>query len=142
MPIKEIAQWIENNTAWTIGTDFFVGHLPLKRQDGTDVPIRCMIILENTPGALVPDLPDRIDKAIQIWNRAENYFDAREDAMGIFELIHGTAGWNLPVIVSGEQYLAMVVDGVASPAPIENPSEKGFYIFSCNYIWRLEKASC
>jgi len=142
MPIKEIAQWIENNTTWVIGTNLFVGHLPLKRPDGSDIPDRCLVILENSPGTVEPDLPDRLDKAIQLWNRSRNYFEARDDAFNLFELIHGTSGWNLPVLVSGNQYLAMTVDAIGSPAPIENPDEQGFFVFSTNYIWRLEKASC
>jgi hypothetical protein len=83
-----------------------------------------------------------MDKEVQVWNRARDYMDARDDAMTIFELLHGTAGWNLPVIVSGENYLAMAVEAAGSPAPIENPDERGFFVFSTNYIWRLEKASC
>lgn len=142
MPLQEIAQWIEDHSSWIIGIDLFVGHLPLRREDGTEPPDRCVIILENTPGALVPELPDRIDKPIQFWNRAKDYFVARDDAMGLSELIHGTSGWNLPVLISGELYLAMTVDIIGPPAPIANPDEKENYIFSTNSIWRIEKDSC
>lgn len=142
MPLKEISQWIEDNSAWEIGKTMFTGHLPQKTPAGTDPPTRCVAILENTPGATEPDLPDRIDKAIQIWNRGANYFDARNDAVALYELMAGTHGWNLPELTPGLKWLAMTVDAMGSPAPIENPDEKGNFVFSTNYIWRLEKAEC
>jgi hypothetical protein len=141
--LKHIAQWIEDNSAWQIGKDLFVGHLPLELVGGGKPPDRCVVLLQNTPGAVVGDLPDRVDKPIQVWNRAENYSDAEDDAIGIFDLIHGTAGWNLPTWPAElTEYLAMVIDAVGSPAPIENPGEKGLFVFSTNYIWRIEKDSC
>ena len=62
--IFAVAQFIETKFGvtcnWVIGTSLFVGALPEKRPDGTDMPIRCAVILEHDPGALVPDLPEVI----------------------------------------------------------------------------------
>jgi len=140
--IKNIAQHIEDNTNWQIGVDLFVGHVPLEVAAGTRPPERYMAVLENASGALEPQLPDRIDKPIQILNRARNYFTARDDAQEIFELWHGQAGIQLPTIQSGDQYLAMVIDAIGSPAPIENPNEQGFFVFSTNYLFRIEEDTC
>lgn len=135
--IKEFAQHIENFTAWVIDEDLFVGHLPLRRKDGSDIPARTMLILENTASPVDGQQPDRIDKEFQVWNRAKTFFAARNDAYEIYALLHGDAGRELPV-VDGPVYLAMVIDAVASPAPIASPDDKGLYIFSTNYVLRIE----
>jgi len=142
MPIREIATWIENNSAWVIGTDFFVGHLPLKTPAKTDPPDRCQTILENTPGAVEGQLPDRKDKMIQIRSRSKNYTEAKTDADALFDLMHGTHGWDLPELTPGVKLLAMTVDAMGTPAPVENPNEEGFFVFSANYLWRIEDGEC
>ena len=142
MPLQEIAQWVEDKTAWLIGATMFVGHLPPKTEAGTDPPIRCLTLLENTPGGVEGQLPDRKDKMIQFRNRAQNYSDAKADADALFTLMHGTHGWNLPILTSGEVYLAMTVDAMGTPAPVENPDKRGRFVFSTNYLWRIEEGSC
>jgi len=141
--IKEIATFILNQTTvsyWARDVNFFAGHLPVINSERTkleEIP-RVACILENVPAALVGDLPDRQDKQIQIWNRAESYFKARDDANEFFQMLHGSTQWALPQIGgSGEEYFAMIIDGVASPAPIENPDEKGRFVFSTNYLFKI-----
>jgi hypothetical protein len=136
--IQEFAQYIENLTTWRIDIDLFVGHLPGKLPSGGVPPERCVVILENTPGAVIGYLRDRQDKEIQIWNRARSYFTARTDAYTLYEILHGKANLTLPVITSGEDYLIMVLDAVGTPAPIENPGPKGLFVYSTNYILRIE----
>lgn len=136
--IQEFSQWIENKTAWRIGTDLFIGELPLRRIDGTEVPSRCVAIYEDGPSTVDGQLPDRSDKEIQIWNRADDYWTAREDAFALYRLIHGRENVYLPVLTSGEDYLIMVMDAVAEPAPIAKPNAKGKYEFSTNFIFRIE----
>jgi hypothetical protein len=136
--LQEFAQWLENETAWVIGTTLFVGHLPLKTTAGGPVPERYVLLLENTPAGVVGDLPDYLDKEIQVMNVARSYFTARADAVAIFNRLHGRTNLTLPVLTSGEEYLVMVADAVASPAPIINPDEKGIFRFSTNYILRTE----
>lgn len=140
--IKEIAKFIEgiSGCGLTIGINLFVGHLPQKRADGSLVPVRCVVILENAGGLLVPDAPDWQEKAIQIWNRAADYFTARDDAYCLFASLHGTAGWKLPSVGGGPVYDAMVINAIGPPAPLENPNEKGQFVFSTNYQWSLANA--
>lgn len=145
--IQEFAQWIENISAgWTvplvIGSNLFVGHRPQKTQAGTVLPERYTLILENTPAAVVPELRDRQDKEIQFLNYAKTYFTARADAYSVYERIHGIAWITLPVLTSGELYLVMTLDAVATPAPIEIPDAKGLFVFSTNYILRVEDPNC
>ena len=142
MPIREIAQWTEDNSAWVIGTTMFVGHLPLKTETGITPPNRCLTLLENTPGAVEGQLPDRKDKMIQYRNRSKSYSQAKADADALFDLMHGTHGWNLPELTPGVKLLAMTVDAMGTPAPVENPNEEGFFVFSANYLWKIEDGEC
>lgn len=136
--IQEFAQWIENVTAWKVGVDLFVGHLPQTTPAGTEIPDRCVLLAENTPGGVTGYLPDRVDKEIQIWNRAKTYFTARADAYALYERLHGKSNITLPVLIPGDTYLIMVLDAAASPAPIANPNARGLFEFSTNYILRIE----
>jgi hypothetical protein len=136
--IKEIATWLVSKCpTLSIDVNFFAGHLPLKRSDGTDVPDQCWVILENVPGAVVPQLPDRVDKFIQIWNRNKTFFTARADAYMIYDIIHGTTGWTLPIVSGGPEWYIAVIDAMATPAPVENPDDKGRFCFSTNFLFRI-----
>jgi hypothetical protein len=139
--LQEIAQWIENRTILTIGVDLFVGHLPIQRPGGPviSIPDRYSLILENATSATDEDWPDYEQKPIQILTRAKSYFTARADARAIFNLLHGQAGWRLPVLTSGEAYIANTIAGVAPPAPIENPNDQKTFTFSANYIFRITR---
>lgn len=165
--IKEITQFIANQSvalgftqAWTVGTNLFAGHVPLKNFAGATIPVRYLAVLETAGGAVLPDVggvikaappsapgdptywPKYIEKAVQLLNRAKSYFVARDDAEELYEALHNTTGWNLPIVGGGPQYLACVIDAYGPPAPIENPGASGLYIFSTNYTWKIEEASC
>jgi len=139
--LQEIAQWIENRTGKTIGVDLFVGHLPIQKPGAPVIPIpdRYSLILENATSATDDDWPDYEQKPIQILTRAKTYFTARADARIFYDKLHGQAGWRLPVLTSGEAYLANTISGVAPPAPIENPNEQKTFTFSANYIFRITR---
>lgn len=166
--IKEIAIFIAQKSAdptwsisqtWTIGTNFFAGHVPVKNFAGAIIPVRYLAVLENAGGAVLTDVggvvtatppsapsdttyfPKYIEKAIQLLNRAKSYFVARKDAEELYEALHQTAGWNLgPVAGVGRRYQAIVIDAYGPPAPVENPGADGLYIFSTNYKWVIEEA--
>lgn len=142
--IKEISTFILERVGtvqsyWVRDVNCFVGHIPIENVDGGKVDSipRICAFLFNTGSALVGDLPDREDREVQIWNRHISYFNAGQDAQAFFEILHGSSQWTLPIIVSGKEYTAMIIDGVASPAPIENPDSKGRFVFSTNYIFRV-----
>ena len=162
--IKEITTYIQDQIpldalitwtapALTIGVNLFAGHIPIKNMSGNNVPSdltnqRYVAVLENAGGAPDNQQPDMIDKAIQIYNQADSYFQARKDAMDVYTLLHrdvntyGAAGITLPVVAGGPDWLAMVIDALSVPAPIQNPDLKGNFVFSTNFIFRMEKATC
>lgn len=128
--IQEIASWIEDETALVIGHDLFVGHRPQNAQ------ARCTVLLERSGGVEYFDLPDKVDWALQVLSRGDTYMHAREDAMLIHALLHGAAGWTLPVITSGDAYYLETCEAQAFPAYI-GQDEKRNYEFSTNYICRI-----
>lgn len=140
--IKEIAEFLLIRVGisyWERDVNYFIGKRPINNKDGDKLEVidRLCLILENTPADLIGDLPDRNDKPIQIWNRNKSFFTAREDAYRFFDVLHGSSQWDLPVIGSGVEYTAMIIDGMGSPAPIENPDPKGRVVFSSNYMMRI-----
>lgn len=142
--LKEITTFILNRIApvnpyWQRDVNFFAGHIPVRNRAGlalTQIDRICAV-LENTPADLIGDLPDRQDKEIQILNRNDNFFEAREDAMQFFDDLHGENQCDLPVLTSGQEYTVMVIDGIGSPVPIENPDDKSRFWFSANYLFRI-----
>ncbi len=165
--IQEITTFIANQSValgftqtWTLGTNLFAGTIPVKNALGNDVPVRLLAVLENAGGATLGDVggvvtptppsatafPKYVEKAIQLWNRAEDYMTAHDDAEELYEALDQTAGWELPLVAvpggQNRQYIAIVIDANGPPAPIENPGKIGFYTFSTNYIWKIEEASC
>lgn len=138
--IKEIAHFIASITSFEIGTTLQVAH---RTQDAPD---RCNVVLETAGGAVHPDLPDRIDKNIQIISRADNYMDAHDDAWEIFRALFGTLEGSalpfgertLPAVAPATQdYKAMTITPLADPQWIGQDEKKRFE-FSCNYIWRIQ----
>ncbi len=172
--IKEITKFIAQKSAdvtwnisqtWTIGTNLFAGHVPVKNFAGVNIPIRYLAVLENAGGAVLSDVggvvatvppsnpadpnygctywPKYIEKAVQLLNRANSYFIAHKDAEELYEAFHNTAGWNLPLVPPvNRQYLVIVIDAYGPPAPVENPGASGYYTFSTNFTWKIEEASC
>lgn len=130
----------QSGCGWVIGRNLFIGFLPDKRQDGTPPPIECCVVMERTPGGVVPDLPDWEEKAVQIWNRAEDYHTALQDAWCLYEALHGTAGWTLPATFGCPTQDCMVINAAGTPAPIANPNKQGYFEFSTNYIFSIENA--
>lgn len=142
MRIYSIAKFLawQSDCLWVLGVNLFAGSLPDKRADGTSPPTRCAVVGERTPGGTVPDLPDWEEKAVQIWNRAADYYTALKDAWCLYTALHGTAGWTLPPMLGMPAQHCMVINGVGSPAPIASPNKEGYFEFSTNYIWSIANA--
>jgi hypothetical protein len=133
---REITTWLADQTGFVIGDTLQVGH---RIQDAPD---RCVLIAERGGGEPNEDFTDMANLEIQIVTRAKTYFNARDDAWTVYNAIHATAGWNMPRIDgSGEDYLAMTVNAISTPGYIST-DENGRHEFSCNYIFRMEEASC
>ena len=163
--IQEITTFIAQKSvlwgftqSWTLGTNLFAGHVPVKNALGVDTPIRYLAVLENAGGARLENVggigavippaalacwPKYVEKAVQLLNRAEDYITAHDDAEELYEALDNTAGWNLPLVApANRQYLVCVIDAYGLPAPVGNPDDKGLFQFSTNYIWKIEEGWC
>jgi len=133
--IREIATLISTLTGWTIGDDLQVGHR------AQDAPERCRLVSEAGGGESNYYIPDSMNVNIQIITRAKTYMTARDDAWDAFYVLQGTAGWNMPAIGSGPDYLAEVIEAMAIPQYIGQDSN-GLFEFSVNFIFRVREGSC
>jgi len=133
--IREIATLISTLTGWTIGSDLQVGHR------AQDAPERCRLVSEAGGGESNYYIPDSMNVNIQIITRAKTYMTARDDAWVAFEKLQGTAGWNMPNLASGPDYLAEVIEAIMTPQYIGQDAN-GLFEFSTNYIFRVREGSC
>lgn len=140
--IKEIATFIASESGFVLGTTIQMAHRT------PDSPDRCSVVLEGTGGAVHPDLPDRVDKMIQVISRAATYMDAYDDAWTIYKaLFPNLTATGLPagsrtisaVAPATQDYEAMTITPLTDPQYIGR-DEKKLYEISCNYIFRLQNA--
>jgi hypothetical protein len=127
--IKEIVQYIENETDFTIGTDLFAGYIP------STITGSAVVAIESG-GATEHELPDYIEKRVQVLSRSENYWTAKTNAQTVFDLLHGIAGITLPD-VSGEEYYVDVAQAVTAPQSL-GQDEKGLWQISTNYVFKIQ----
>ena len=133
--IKEITKYIENNiTEFTIDTNLFAGFRP------SDAPELCSVVQETGAGKPEFDIPDAVEKTIQIITRGNSYFTARVQAMKIYAFLHGKSGITLPVVDTGVIYLANTIQAIQIPQYI-GQDEKGLFEFSANYIFMIQDGS-
>lgn len=130
--IQEIASFVATRTGLVLGTSLFYGYRP------QDAPDHCATIAFNGGAAVMFDIPSRVDQMVQILTRAADYTDAYNDARLAFETLHGTAGWTLPVITSGNTYELYDVEAVEAPQYL-GEDEKGLHEWSVNFLFRIRK---
>ena len=125
--IKELAQYIENNTSMVIGTDLFAGWVTQGSQDTASV-------LTETGGATKDWSTTRRAPTFQVISRGATYHTARDEAFTIFDLFNGTKGEiTLPVITSGDDFMIENIVPISSPQYIGQDQERRFE-FSTNYL--------
>jgi len=139
--IKEVTTYILDEIGvafWVRDVTFFVGHIPIKNKNGDDVATmeRFTALLE-TSGSVIPDLKDRADQVYQILNYNRSFQRARDDAWAFYDLLHSSSQWDLPIIGGATELSAYIINAVGTPAVVENPDDKGRFVFSTNYLWMI-----
>lgn len=108
--LKELAQYIENQTTYTIGADLFAGEIPSSARPP-------YILIKESPGSVRDfNLVDRLDAMIQVVVHQSSYMKAREVANEIADLFHGNCGISLPVLNSGDTALE-IASGTLTSGP-------------------------
>lgn len=130
--IRELTQYVEDNTSFEIDTNLFAGFRP------ADAPDRCVAILEPTGGAVNSYFPDAGEKAVQVLTRATSYWDARTDAYVVFDLLKSLAQVTLPVLVSDVIYKAEFIEAQHFPQSLQQ-DEEGRWEFSVNFVIRIRR---
>lgn len=130
--LKEIVTYIKNNTTgFTVGTNLFAGFVPATILDN-------YVVVRETGGAPNFYLTDKMEKAIQVLSKSTNYWTARDNAVKVYNCLHGIAGITLPVVETAAYYIDTAQ---ATVAPQElGQDEKGLFEISTNYIVRIRDA--
>lgn len=130
--VREIVQYIANQTGLVIGTELLSGYRTLAAQDD------CSVVLERVPGREDPEHPGHYELPIQILTRARDYYDARNQALLIYGVVYGKqrAGFDLPVITSGEAWRVGAVVG-NRPGYLGQDAQHR-HEFSTNLVFRIE----
>lgn len=121
--LKQICDWLDAQSTFTCGTTLQVGH---REQNAPD---RCVTVQETGGGDTNFDLHDMEWIMIQVVARGETYFNARDDARTIHELLHGAAGVD---IGSSPLFYRVTITAVNPPQYIGQDDERR-YEFSTNY---------
>jgi hypothetical protein len=122
--LKELCDWIEDNSAFVCGTTLQVGW---REQEAPD---RCVVIQETAGGDSNYYQPDIEWLQIQVVARGKTYFNARDDARTIHDLLNGAAG--IEIGASPTFYIMGAITAVNPPQYIGQDEERR-YEFSTNY---------
>jgi hypothetical protein len=129
--LKEFCEYIESVTSFVVGEDLFAGYAD------SDTPDECVWVQENVPGVTSYQLTDKVEKSFQVVTRANDYFTARDNAVAIFEALHGKMQINLPVVGTGATYCANI-EGT-SPYYIGQDEAGKRYLFSVNFLLKSQE---
>jgi hypothetical protein len=132
MILKEICEFIENHTSFILGTDLIYGHRE------TETQRHCVLVAERNVGEADFYLPDKATKIITVVTRSESYDEASNDSDIVFRALHGSSGWDLPVINSGILYHAQIIQSVGLSVYL-GQDESGLHEFSCNYEFKIQQ---
>ena len=124
--LKELAQYIEDETALVIGTDLFAGYIPEGSQED------CIVLIESG-GDPNTSLSDAGAATIQILSRAKDYWTARDNAYLIYNFLHCAAGITLPVVTVGKEYYINTISAIAFPQSV-GQDDRGLFNVSTNFI--------
>jgi len=122
--LKELCDWIEDSSAFICGTTLQVGW---REQEAPD---RCVVIQETAGGDSNYYQPDIEWIQIQVVARGKTYFNARDDARTIHDLLNGAAG--IEIGASPTFYIMGAITAVNPPQYIGQDEERR-YEFSTNY---------
>jgi hypothetical protein len=137
--LKEIGEFIEDHTTLVVGTTLQIGHR-LQSGGAGSAPDDCVLIQESGASGVIFDLPDRVDKAIQVLSRAKVYTKAGDLAQEVFDALHGTAGWTAPILLSAKTYEIQVIEALNAPQYI-GADEQGRHEFSFTLIFKMKDAT-
>ena len=97
--IKELCNYIDTYTSFTLGTTLFAISVD------SDLIDECVVIAEFAPGLADGLLTDKRFIPLAAYARAKTRFTARDNAYTVFNLLHGTQQVSLTAIGSGPVYV-------------------------------------
>ena len=130
--IREIATYIDTNTALTLESTLFAGFRP------SSAPNTCVAVLETGGGKVNSYFPDAGDRMIQILSRAKSYWTARSNIYLVHDAMKSKAQIDLPQMAGNPIYRMQFVEAVDFPQSLDQ-DEKGLWEFSQNFVIRMRE---
>ena len=100
-----------------------------------DHPDRSNVFREAPGSKMHFDLPDRIDKILEVLSRSKSYDEAETDAMTILEKLHGRS--NMKITVGVAEYDIQTMESIEAPQHLRI-DEKRRHVFSTAFIFFLD----
>jgi len=97
--IKELCDYIEDNTDFVVGTTLFAIAVD------SDTIDECIVVAEPAPGLANGYLTDLRQIPLVAYARAKTPFTARDNAYTVFNLLHGADQITLGPISTGDTYI-------------------------------------
>jgi len=140
MILREICQWVEDHSKdpvtfipqFEIGTNLIYGHRL------TESPVRCVLASETSVGESDFYLVDKVSKIVTFVARSNSYEEASQDIDDIFTLLHGSVGWDLPILSSGNAYHIQLIQSIGLPVYL-GQDESDLYEFSCSFEFKIQR---
>lgn len=124
--VEEVADYLEDESIGTVGTDIFVCTLPDEQDSENDI-----VALYDTGGIAPYDHMPLKRRTIQIIVRDTDYPSAEAKARNIRDLLHNRF-WQ-DVVTAGDNF-QLRSEALQEPGSI-GPDEKNRYLISCNYLF-------
>ncbi len=129
---KPLVAYVDTNlAALTLGTNLFAGDRPL------DAPDACVALYERGGGTSFESI-GMLSIRIQVLTRGLTYFEARDLAFTVYNLLHGMAGVDLPVLTSGEAWTINTCRAPTLPQLLGR-DETGRTEITANYVFEAEE---
>ena len=97
--IKELCNYIDDNTSFTVGTNLFAISID------SDLIDECIVVKEPNPGLADGTLEGKRNVPLVAYSRAVTRFTARDNAYDVFDHLHGGMQRDLAAIGSGNAYV-------------------------------------
>lgn len=128
--IKELTQYIEDNSALVIGTNLFAVAIPQgKADDSTQI--------RSIGGMALTTTPNQFAAQVQVLTRAKNSMDSYDANHLVYDLLKIKGEITLPVVVSGRPFVILTATPWTMPQST-GTDEKGRYIHTSNWTLHMQ----
>lgn len=128
--IKELTQYVEDNSSLVIGTNLFAIAIPQSSADDST-------LIKSTGGIHYTTTPGQFAAQVQVYSRAINPMDANDANFVVYDLLTVKGQITLPVVVSGRSFAILTAVPWTMPQSI-GQDEKLRYEYTSNWTLHMQ----